>query len=214
MVNNDQLRPFLSQNDVRARGEGVETQMLGAAPRSQESNDQVYVLTTEELTGVSNVETFNNKEEALEALKEVKKGLRKRHIKFETAEPSEASVKCEEAVYDKRGRGYYLQTVEDAVNPTGKLIWSVNQSVFNQGEMSPMFEWRVLYASKEDAVKLFKERLELYQMQADADSSIRIEMGKDGLYADIYKNGQLTVDLFCESSIVGVISNVGTVILR
>lgn len=212
MKNSDLIRPVLSQRDVRARGEGVE--MLETTPRSQESNDQVYVLTTEELTGVSNVETFNNKEEALEALKEVKKGLRKRHIKFETAEPSEASVKCEEAVYDKRGRGYFVQTVQDAVDPTGKLIWSVNQSVFNQGEMSPMFEWRVLYASKDDAVKLFKERLELYQMQADADSSIRIDMGKSGLSAYIYKNGQLTIDLFCESAYVGVISDVGTLILR
>lgn len=212
MVTNGQLRPVLSQQDVRARGEGVE--MLETTPRSQESNDQVYVLTTEELTGVSNVETFNNKEEALEALKEVKKGLRKRHIKFQTAEPSEASVKCEEAVYDKRGRGYFVQTVQDAVDPTGKLIWSVNQSVFNQDEMSPMFEWRVLYASKDDAVKLFKERLELYQMQADADSSIRIDMGKSGLSAYIYKNGQLTIDLFCESAYVGVISDVGTLILR
>lgn len=212
MKKSDLIRPVLSQQDVRARGEGVE--MLETTPRSQESNDQVYVLTTEELTGVSNVETFNTKEEALEALKEIKKGLRKRHIKFETAEPSETPVKCEEAVYDKRGRGYYLQTVEDAVDPTGKLIWSVNQSVFNQGEMSPWFEWRVLYASKEEAVKLFKERLELYQMQADADSSIRIEMGKCNLSADIYKNGQLVVDLFCESAYVGTISNVGTVILR
>lgn len=212
MKKSDLIRPVLSQQDVRARGEGVE--MLETTPRSQESNDQVYVLTTEELTGVGNVETFNNKEEALEALKEVKKGLRKRHIKFQTAEPSEASVKCEEAVYDKRGRGYFVQTVQDAVDPTGKLIWSVNQSVFNQGEMSPMFEWRVLYASKDDAVKLFKERLELYQMQADADSSIRIDMGKSGLSAYIYKNGQLTVDLFCESAYVGVISDVGTLILR
>lgn len=212
MKKSDLIRPVLSQQDVRARGEGVEK--LETTPRSQESNDQVYVLTTEELTGVSNVETFNNKEEALEALKEVKKGLRKRHIKFETAEPSEASVKCEEAVYDKRGRGYFVQTVQDAVDPTGKLIWSVNQSVFNQGEMSPMFEWRVLYASKDDAVKLFKERLELYQMQAGADSSIRIDMGKSGLSAYIYKNGQLTIDLFCESAYVGVISDVGTLILR
>lgn len=214
MVTNGQLRPFLSQQDVSARGEGVQTQMLGAAPRSQESNDQVYVLTTEELTGVSKVETFNNKEEALEALKEVKKGLRKRHIKFHIADQSEAPVKCEEAVYDKRGRGYFVQTVEDAVDPTGKLIWSVNQSVFNQGEISSMFEWRVLYASKEDAVKLFKERLQMYQIQADADSSIQIKMGKGGLSAYIYKNGQLTVDLFCESTYVGVISKVGTLILR
>lgn len=212
MLHSDLIRPVLSQQDVRARGEGVE--MLETTPRSQESNDQVYVLTTEELTGVSKVEAFNNKEEALEALKEIKKGLRKRHIKFETLEPSEAPVKCEEAVYDKRGRGYFVQTVEDAVNPTGKLIWSVNQSVFNQDETSPMFEWRVLYASKEEAVKLFKERLELYQMQADANSSVRIDMGKSGLSAYIYKNGQLTVDLFCESAYVGEISDVGTLIFR
>lgn len=209
MKKSDLIRPVLSQS---ARGEGFAE--LEATPRSQESNDQVYVLTTEELAGVSKVETFNNKEEALEALKEVKKGLRKRHIKFQTADQSGTPVKCEEAVYDKRGRGYFVQTVEDAVDPTGKLIWSVNQSVFNQGDVSPMFEWRVLYASKDKATKLFEERLEMYQMQADKDPSIRIDMGQSGLSAFIYKDGQLTVDLFCESAYVGVVSDVGTLILR
>ena len=175
-------------------------------------SDTPYVLVKEGRSGVDEVTTYNTREEALDGLNEVRKRLRKTHTRF--SECGAQIQHCEDAIIDQRYNLYTVQTVEDAVRPNGKIIWSVNQSVFFDCPLSKHYEWRAFFATREEAEKLFKERLELYQIQADRDPEIEIVMTDEGRAADIKKNGKLVIDLYCESNEVGGAKRMGTVMLN
>lgn len=170
------------------------------------SNAPGWVLIKEALEGIKAVQVYATREEAMDAFKQVTKKLKTTNCK--------SSYKaCEAAVMDKDQTVYIVQKAEDAVRLDGKLIWSVNQSIFYDTPLSPaMFEWRQPFATKEEAVEFFLQRLELYQMQNDIPG-IKINYNEERLSAMIYKDDKPVVDLFCESGIVGTITNVGTVIL-
>lgn len=177
-----------------------------------ENVSDTHILIKEGREGITEITSYKTKEDALDGLNTIRKKLRKTHIKFD--ECRKEVQNCIDAIVDKRYYLYTVQTLEDAVKPTGKMIWSVNQSVYLSSEMTKHFEWKVLYATKDEAEKLFKERLGLYKMQADEDPRIEIVMTKSGLGALIYKDKKPLIDLYCESQVAGSIGDIGTVILK
>ena len=96
------------------------------------------------------------------------------------------------------------------VSTTGKLIWSVNQSVYTDLSINPQFEWRHLFETRQEAEKVYQERLQLYKLQKGP--GIRID--ERDTYTFIYKNGKLVVDLFLESAEVGTVKDIGNLYLN
>lgn len=167
-----------------------------------------WVLIKEALEGIKAVQVYATREEAMDAFKQVTKKLKTTNCK--------SSYKaCEAAVMDKDQTVYIVQQTSDAVKLDDKMVWSVNHSIFFDTDGMPpaMFEWRHQFATKEEAVKLYKERLKLYQEQADRNPEIEIIPTVSGLGALILKNNKPVVDLFCESHMIGQVNNIGTVIL-
>lgn len=202
MIDSNNLRPFLSEN---ARGE--EAGKLETATRSQKSNVQAYVMTTESKDGERDSQVFDNREDAMNALLEVKKQHRRMHIPFNKYE----DVKhCEDAIIDRRGNAYTVQSFDDAINPDGKMVFIVNHSVFIDAPAASMYEWNVLYSTREEAERFFKDILELYKMQADSNPNVRIEMGQSGWTAFVYKDGKQVAEFYTDPILIGTAQDFGT----
>lgn len=173
-----------------------------------ENVSDTHILIKEEINGVKEITTYNTKEDALDALNEIRKKLRKTHNTF--TECGKDRPYYVDAIIDKRKTVYSVQTVEDAVSTTGKLIWSVNQSVYTDLSINPQFEWRHLFETRQEAEKVYQERLQLYKLQKGP--GIRID--ERDTYTFIYKNGKLVVDLFLESAEVGTVKDIGNLYLN
>lgn len=152
---------------------------------------------------IQEVELFDSYEEAQEEFEAIKEELQEEGVQFDSGENC---ITTEDTMY-------VCVSVEDAVDPTNKIIWTTSQSVYGPNA-SPFFEWSNSFSNHNDAVALLQERLAMYEIQAEGDPSINIEKSDSGRSAYIYKNGELVVGLYCDVTAVGLIGDTGTVILN
>ena len=201
MIDSNNLRPFLSEN---ARGE--EAGKLETATRSQKSNVQAYVMTSESKDGARKSKFFDNREDAMDALLDVKKKHRKMHTSFEKFD----EMYCEEAIIDKRGNVYAVQILDEAIDPSGKYVFIVQHSVYNNAsENDSILNWSSIYSTPENAYDLFQRCLEYYKKQADKFPEIKVEMANNERTAIIYYNGKIAAKLCTDYILIGNTPKVG-----
>lgn len=92
-----------------------------------------------------------------------------------------------------------------------KIVWIVMQRSFIPNAYQ-MFDWENVFSNKEEAVKLYNERLGLYQLQAEALENVEVEDFGDMMYVLVNNEAILSLELLEQP--IDEIVRVGSVILE
>lgn len=153
----------------------------------------LFLLTKETYEGEYDAFYFDTKEEAMEW--------------YEKLKQMSGGEDLDDGFVTKDRFFHRVISLPEALSINGKGLWYVSHKCFLPGTYGK-YDWLNFFATKNEAMELFKQRVEIYHDDIEKNPSLSFEENDRELI--VLQNGIPVIYLQCLDSQIGLIEKIGT----